>query len=1236
MSEKSSPPSVRNLSPWLRWGLGLLGGLVLLLLAVWLLLPRWLQGSGARLAGEALGREVSIAAVRFQPWRLGLVLEGVKIAGVPGQAEPLLTLERLDLAVSLRSIRHLAPVLESLRLTRPVLRLNRLAPGRYDIDDLLTRFNQPKAKSDKPDEAPPALALYNIQLDEGQVLFDDRPAGRRHDISELRLSLPFVSTFDTDEKVLVEPQLSGRLNGVAFGSKGEALPFDTAHTASLELKLSGLDMAPYIAYLPDSLPLRLQRGLVDADLALRFKQPAGQPAQFQLGGSIGLREFALQTPAGAPWLAWRELRVALKNVQPLRRQVQLGAISWTGPALSLQRDAAGRLWLPGAEEPTAQVAPAAKAATVPTKPAPVWTFGLDSFVLQDAQLSWRDAALRPAAALKLDGIELKLGAAQWPLQRAVPLGYALRLQPEAGRAVPATPPATLKGEGSFSAEQLALNWQWQDLALEWLAPYLQAQLPLQARGRLAGRGELAIAQPLDAEAESRLQLKLRELGLENLSLAALKSNEPALRLAALKLDEANVDLGGRRVQLGELNLIQPVLQLARAGDGHWNYEALLPAEGADKVASTGKTEAGAGGPAWGVQLRDLNLERGSLRMRDAAVAGGASVAAGQIRLRVQNLAWPARAEAMPAQLSLKLGAVPAKLPGSLQWQGKLGLAPLAASGRLRVERLPLHLLDPYLDTGWGLHLQQAELGLRGEFTVRQGASGWQAQASGDVLLADLLLQQARQIEGQRVVGEDLLSWQALNLSGFKLAMAPGGTPQLAVAEARLNDFYARLIVDEQGRLNLRDLGPQERVAQGSPAAAAAPATSAPAASAAAGSSAPGFSLAIAQTRLNNGRVDFSDHFIRPNYSAELSELQGSLGAFSTAQTAMAPLSLKGKVAGTGLLDISGQLKPGAPLAMDIRAEANDIELAPLSPYAAKYAGYAIERGKFSTRVQYKIDAGGALQANNQIILNQLTFGDKVDSPEATKLPVLFAVALLKDRNGVIDVNLPVSGSINDPEFSVGGLVLKLILNLLGKALTAPFSLLSGGDSADLSQATFVPGSARPGAPEQLDKIAKLLEDRPGLSLTITGWADPTAEQAALQAAQLEAALLAERRRELQRQQTAAGNAQAEAALTLSEAERQRLLKAVYQASKLPNKPRNVLGFAKDIPAAEMRALLLAGYPVSEDGVRQLALERGVAVRDALIAKGIPNSRLFLAAPRLQREAAAAGWVPHADLALGAH
>ncbi len=305
-----------------------------------------------------------------------------------------------------------------------------------------------------------------------------------------------------------------------------------------------------------------------------------------------------------------------------------------------------------------------------------------------------------------------------------------------------------------------------------------------------------------------------------------------------------------------------------------------------------------------------------------------------------------------------------------------------------------------------------------------------------------------------------------------------------------------------------------------------------------------------------------------------------------------------------------------PLALDIRAKATDLELAPLSPYAGKYAGYAIERGKLSMEVAYKIDADGKLDAKNQVVLNQLTFGDRIESKDATKLPVLFAVALLTDRNGVIDINLPVSGSLGDPKFSVGAIIIKVIVNLLTKAFTAPFALLAGGGGDDLSVVDFQPGTALMTATGSgsVKKVAKALNDNPTLKMTVTGAADPVSGRDAFQQAALEARLVAKRRREALRSGAPAEAASAPEKLVADE--RPRLLKLVYKGTDLPNKPRTAIGFAKDIPGPGMKALLKARAPVPEDAMRELALQRGLAVRDALIAKGLPSERLFLAAPKL--------------------
>jgi len=308
-------------------------------------------------------------------------------------------------------------------------------------------------------------------------------------------------------------------------------------------------------------------------------------------------------------------------------------------------------------------------------------------------------------------------------------------------------------------------------------------------------------------------------------------------------------------------------------------------------------------------------------------------------------------------------------------------------------------------------------------------------------------------------------------------------------------------------------------------------------------------------------------------------------------------------------------------------------LAPLSPYAGKYAGYAIERGKLSMNVHYTVEPDGRLQASNQVILNQLTFGERVDSPDATKLPVRLAIALLTDRHGVIDIDLPIGGSINDPQFSVGRIILKVILNLLAKALTAPFALLSGGGQDDLSQVLFVPGTARmkDGSERTLDKVAESLKDRPALQLTITGLADDDQEHADMQAANLDDRLAGLRRTELLQ----GGEADPPGLPALSADDRTRLVKRLYADTKLPDKPRNLLGLAKDVGQAEMESRLKQGLALAPEAARQLAILRSRVVRDALVERGLANERMFVASPKLQAAGSAEpqSWLPHAQLEL---
>ena len=263
------------------------------------------------------------------------------------------------------------------------------------------------------------------------------------------------------------------------------------------------------------------------------------------------------------------------------------------------------------------------------------------------------------------------------------------------------------------------------------------------------------------------------------------------------------------------------------------------------------------------------------------------------------------------------------------------------------------------------------------------------------------------------------------------------------------------------------------------------------------------------------------------------------------------------------------------------------------------------------------------------MLHQLTFGEAVPGAPAS-LPVRLAVALLADRNGVIDLDLPISGSLNDPQFRVAPIIFKIIGNLIAKAVTAPFALLSGAFSGgdESGVVAFDAGSATLDgkAKESLSKIVKSLTDRPALKMTVVGESRSGTDKEAWKGEELNRQLLAQKRRQWIRE-----GKSADSVTEVSEAERPALLKALYGRADI-KKPRNMVGLSKDLPAAQMQAMLVDSITVPDDAMRELALARGVAVRDYLASQQLPLERLFLGAPKVD-SGDGKEWTPRAQLSL---
>ena len=1205
-------------SRWPRRFLWALGGLLLFWLLGWLGGPPLLKWQLEKQGSALLGRALTVEQVRLRPWSLELWVDGLRVADSSGQASQL-AVKQLYIDAELQSLLRLAPVIDALRIDSPQIAVRHLGEGRWDSDDVLQRLAPQEAEPAR-DEGAARFAVFNIQLLGGQVRVVDAPVDVTHELTGLELAVPFLSNIGSRREVVTEPVLAFTLNGSDFDSRAATRPFADDRQTRARLQIPELDLKPYLPYWPRAWPLRLRSGVLHLDLTADFEQH--QAPALVLAGTVGLSQLRLDDAEGAVLQSPR-LDIELERVEPLVRRVALGSVRWQGAELDLRRDAQGQLNLMRlASEWRAPASGRAKPAEAVSAEPPAadsdWTIQIKGFELREAQLRWRDAAVKPAAETTLRLNSLAVAPIHWPLK-----------EPARVQLAAAVGEATLKGEGELSAERAQLRTELQGWPLRLGAPYLAALLEPELEGQARGRVVLDWARGAQGAAD-QLSLKASELLVERLRVGP--EAQAQARWASLRVGDLSVDLNKQHAELAQLTLDSPQLELRRDRQGRWMVERWLKPQQPAPADPQAKP--------WTWRLADVRVQGGRVNYLDEQPAEPVRLQLDRIELRLQDVQPPGpNAPEVPLNLKLRAAAANGRNPGTLASEGRLRLPgpegrrpDLGWRGRVQVERFPVHALEPYLAEQLNLELLRADTSARGQLDLALPAGGLRLNAKLDVAVEDFRANTASP-------GEELLRWASLQLRGLQLRMAPGQPMGVEVAETVLSDYFARIAIDPNGRINLQDLVKKEGEPAAGPAQAAAPA---PAPAAAAGSSAaapaePGPQIRFGPTSLVNGRIRFSDQFVRPNYTANLSEVTGSLSAFSNTPPApgqpleMATLALKGRAEGTATLDINGQINPLAqPLALDIKGAVRDLELPPLSPYTVKYAGYGIERGKLSLDVSYRIEPNGQLTASNQVILNQLAFGERVAGSNAPNLPVKLAVALLADRSGVIDVNLPISGSLNDPQFRLGPLIVRMIFNLIGKAVTAPFSLIANafaGGGGDASEVRFEAGRAEldEGARQQLDSVAKALENRPALRLTIVGQSDLEAERAGWQRARLDAQLRAEKRRRLAR---AGGEVPAQ--IEFSAQERPELLREVYRRADLP-KPRNLVGLAKDIPLEEMEALLLAAQTPTADALRELAVQRAMLVKDYLASQRVPEDRLYLGAPKTA--AAGKDWRPQAELQL---
>jgi uncharacterized protein involved in outer membrane biogenesis len=1105
----------------------------------------------------------------------------------PDAGAAALSFERLFANLQLQSILHRGAVLAELRLDKPFLHLARAADGRLNWSDLIDEF----AAQPKSEGAPARFALHNIQVVDGSIRVDDRLAGREHHVDGLNIGLPFISNLPSKVDVFVEPLLQARVNDAALELRGKARPFSEARETDLDIALDDVELPGYLVYLPLDLGFKLSSAQLSSRLRLTFAQPADGSPRLALDGTLDLAALRLAEASDAPLLQVAAVHAEVAEFAPLESRLHLGLLRIEAPELTLARAADGRLNLQAfaavsRPEEAAEPASAGPASDEPASGA--FSYRVDKVELSDGRVSVADAAVTPAftsainnIALQAEGLASEGEAAQLSLSLALEGGGTLE---HAGSLSPA--PLKLAGKVTLAGVELP-PYQ----------PYLAAGIP----GGTLDSGQLgaSLDYAIDStrSGEGAVVLNAQRIDLAALALRLKDAKQPWLQLARLGVSGLKLDPAVRRVDIAALALDAPQLELVRGREGAIDVAAMFAGENAPPAATAQAPGAQApqgAAPPWSVALADIKLAEGVLLAEDRFPSRPVKVELDKIALSGKGFSTAPGARTA-FDLSLR-----ANKRGTAKAAGSIGLDPIGGEATVDLRNLDLLLARAYAGDELQVDVSSGHFGARGrvQFALGKG-NELDLRYAGNAGIEDFA-------SIDRLNKADFVKWKRFEVSGVDFRLAPFS---LAIGEVRLEDFYTKLILDAKGALNLREV-------TAAPEAEAPPKPVEGKAQAELPAAAPAPPIRVDKVVISGGHVEYSDRFIRPNYDADLTGMHGSLEGLSSDPATIAKLQLDGSVGGTAPVAVSGELNPfRQDRYLDITGSVRDFELTGVSAYSGRYVGYGIEKGKLSAELHYKVEER-KLTATNRVFLDQLTFGKKVDSPDALKLPVQLAVSLLKNRRGEIDVNVPISGTLDDPEFSVGGLVVRAILNLIGKAITSPFALLGSvfGGGEDLSNVVFAPGRARleDAALAKLENLASAMKDRPALKLEVAGRVDPQSDAAGLRQVALErqvAAVKAETLADDDKQVPPLDEIQ------VSPKEYPELLRKAYKNADF-SKERNFVGFIKDKPVAEMEALMRTNVAVGDEELSALARARAQRVASWLVEQGgVPAGRVFQVAPR---------------------
>ncbi len=1057
-------------------------------------------------------RQAAVRQVKFNPLVLSLTIRGLSLTEPDGQV--FASWEELYVNFQLSSLFRFAWTFAEIGLKQPYGHVALFKDGRFNFANMFDDTAPPPPKPEKAG-ALPRINVWRLHIDDGAVAVDDdtHRLPLHTEFKPINISLTNLTT-RVGKGSIYSFQASSD-SGRSFSWAGTLIvqPFESRG----HFELTGGELSKWTPVVRDFLRAEIADGRVNvrADYGL-------------LAGTNGFDAAVTNGVVELTDLKIKDLNTGdtvttlpLLSVQPLdldlrRRTLHVGEVKIAGftEIVRIEKDNSLNL------NKLLDLPPAKPGPTnaLPATPSAPWTLSVDDVALTDAAISFADLSRSSRFETTLKPVQVHVQ--RFTTRPDSDAAYEFSVTTEAGEKV--------LGNGTFSIAPLRSGGEVKLAGFEIrkYAPYYQDSL----RGEvLAGRLGAGVEYRFAASSNAPLvTVSNAGVALTGFQLKAVDTGETVVGIPSFSVERTEASLADRRIQVGLAKSSGGSVLVRQMKDGKINLLGLANPP-AVKPANTNSPAAGEA--PWTALVKEIAFDNYAIKLEDLKPAKPASLSFDQLAFNVKGLSTVSN-EPVTASLSVRLNEA-----GTATVQGTAKIPAPMADMELAVSNLDLRPFQPYLNEQVRMGITSGRFNTRGRARYTPPGSGTPlVKFAGELSLTNLATT-------DQVLFKDFVKWDDLEVSGIDFDLQPN---QLQVQEVKWRGLQTSVIVGPDERLNLQTILPEQATNNpASPAPAAAGSSAAPAAATTPTKTA-GFPMQLSALLLESVSLHFIDESIEPHCGFDVQELSGAIKGLSSDEQSTATVDLRGKVDAASPFAISGKVNPLAKdLQLDLGVAFTNTDLTAFSTYLEKYAGHPLNKGKLSMGLHYDINQK-QLKAENKFRIDHFTLGPRNDSSNATHLPVKLAVALLKDRNGQINLDIPLSGKTDDPKFAIAPLVFKVIVNLIEKAATSPFSLLGAlvGGGEELSFVAFEPGQAEiPDAEAQkLEKLVKALYERPALNLEITGSFDSEKDRAALARGKLEQQLKVLRLRELADAGNAVPNAEA---LQLEPAERERLLKQIF-------------------------------------------------------------------------------------------